>query len=186
MWHFYKAGILIVFVFEEINMETKFKISWSNQVKFLTGIVFLVVGVVIYLLKDRIIAGDLLLVGVFSFVILILLYFFLQSPKNLYLTESVIIVEKISGKFKINYNDIQSIRAFTLDCTNIRLIGSGGFAGYIGLFRNKEIGKFHSYVGNEKQAFLIQLKNNANYVISCDNPDQVIKTINEFLRRHPA
>ncbi|MBQ7042781.1 MAG: hypothetical protein IJN66_08775 [Muribaculaceae bacterium] len=60
---------------------------------------------------------------------------------------------------------------------NVRTCGSGGVLGYTGNFYNKAIGKYISYVGNYDQTFLLTLKTGKRYLLSCQNPEEFVKTI---------
>ena len=61
--------------------------------------------------------------------------------------------------------------------SDIRLMGNGGFLGYTGLFRNKELGKYTAFVGNYNQAFYIRTKSGKIYVTSSEQREEIIRQI---------
>ena len=59
----------------------------------------------------------------------------------------------------------------------MRIFGSAGFFGYIGIFYNKRIGKYTSFVGDTHQCFLVTTKSGRKYAFSCESPDEVITQV---------
>jgi hypothetical protein len=110
------------------------------------------------------------------------LFFALQAPLKLVLSDSELVLQKVIGKKTIGYDKIANIEIFKPDGTDIRLLGSGGFAGYIGKFKNADIGTYQAYAGNYKQAFLLQTKEQKNYVFSCENRELFIETIKNLTK----
>lgn len=53
--------------------------------------------------------------------------------------------------------------------SEIRLWGMGGVFSYTGLYSNRKIGKYESYIANFNEAFLITLNTGKKYAISCRN-----------------
>ena len=116
-----------------------------------------------------------LLLAVFLFAII--LYFFLESPRYITLTDSHLILKKMFGNLVINLGEIEEIRPYSASSFNYRLLGSGGLFGFIGVFQNKEVGKYRAYVGDYKQAFIVETKNKKNFVLSCENCAEVINIV---------
>jgi hypothetical protein len=106
----------------------------------------------------------------------------MESPVFIETNETGIILHKIIGKLVINYEQIAKIEYYKPDSSEIRLFGSGGFFCFVGKFKNKTIGTYQSYVGDYSQSFLIQTKENKNYVFSCENRDLIINTIKTFIK----
>ncbi|WP_370519135.1 hypothetical protein, partial [uncultured Muribaculum sp.] len=59
---------------------------------------------------------------------------------------------------------------------------SGGFFGYWGYFSDIIIGQYFGYYAARSQSFCIKLKNNRQYVISCDNHIEMVKFIMNNLK----
>lgn len=110
------------------------------------------------------------------------LYFYLKSPQNIEITDEALILHKARGKIAMPFNEIQEIRPYSK--SGIRLCGSGGMFGYIGLFTNKEIGRHHEYVGDFFEAFLVVMKSGKKYVMSCENRDEAVKLVAENITEH--
>ena len=116
-----------------------------------------------------------LLLSVFLFAII--LYFFLESPRYIALTDSHLVLKKVFGSLVINLDEIEDIRPYSASSFNYRLLGSGGLFGFIGVFQNKEVGKYRAYIGDYKQAFVVETKNNKNFVLSCKDRNEIINAI---------
>ena len=139
-------------------MENIFNISWSNTVKIIswaTGLLLIGIG---YLIITKINELNTWVISVFSIVLLLSVYFVLQAPMSL----------KLGDDKLTTYKDYHS---------DIRLMGNGGFLGYTGLFRNKELGKYTAFVGNYSQAFYIRTKSGKIYVTSSEQREEIIRQI---------
>jgi len=160
---------------------TKFNVKWGTSVKIIT-IFFLVVVVLseISLLQTIIAYKNEWYFIVLFLVLLIGSLSIIYTPKYIILYDNSIVLTKIFGRKEIMFDDIINIQKFS-SSGDIRVFGSGGYGGYLGIFSNAQIGKYSAYVGDFSQAFLIQLKNGKNYVFSCENRDLVIETIKKHL-----
>jgi len=162
---------------------TKINVKWGTSVKLITTIVCaILVATVYYLITSLYLFFDWSILIALCIVPLIFLYFLLESPKFLELNKTGIIVHRWKGKLTINYEQISKIEPYKPDYTDIRLIGSGGVFGFIGKFSSSTIGNYQSYVGDNKQAFLIETKEGKKYVLSCGNRDLVINTIKQQIQ----
>lgn len=92
-------------------------------------------------------------------------------------SKSVKIHRLLSGDKTFNYSDIESVDTFYPSPGALRLCGSGGFFGYWGYFSDIIIGQYFGYYADRSQSFCIKLKNNRQYVISCDNHIEMVKFI---------
>lgn len=162
-------------------MNTKINIRWNNQVRFITVLVATVLLSAEVALINRYIGGANS--GLLAIIIIASLFFvfMLSAPLSITLNDSQIVLKKVLGKITINYSQISSVRSYIPESGDIRVFGSGGFGGYVGVFSNREIGRYFSYVGDTKQAFLIRTKSGKNYVFSCENVEFVIETIKKYL-----
>ena len=65
--------------------------------------------------------------------------------------------------------------------SDIRIFGSGGYWGFFGIFSNPRIGRYTAFVGDYKEAVLIQVAiagGYKSYVVSCRNYDEFIILVN--------
>ncbi len=109
-----------------------------------------------------------------------ILYVYLISPKAIELNDTSLIMHKVVGKIIIPLEDIKEIRPY--DQSGLRLFGSGGLFGSIGLFTNNDIGRHYEYVGDFSEAFLVVLNSGKKYVFSCENSDKVIEQVRSNIR----
>ncbi len=58
-----------------------------------------------------------------------------------------------------------------------RIFGSDGWFGYWGWYRDKSLGKYFAYYGNETDCFSVRLNNGKQYVLGSDNPDAIVNYI---------
>ena len=162
-------------------MENIFNISWSNTVKIIswaTGLLLIGIG---YLIITKINELSTWIISAFSIVLLLSVYFVLQAPMSLKLSEDKLTICKLVGVKEIPFSAIEKIESYKDYHSDIRLMGNGGFLGYTGVFRNKELGKYTAYVGNYSQAFYIRTKNGKMYVTSCEHREEVIRRIRQKL-----
>ena len=163
---------------------TKFNIKWCITVKIISFIVsgillgICVIMTPLLLSSNNYIVLIIKVITIFGFLLVVFSY----SPNKLEFTNQGITIHKVIGKVTINYNQISSIFPDYQANWDIRLWGSGGLFGYFGVFKNQEIGKYQAYVGNYKQAFLIQTKEDKNYIISCENKDKAIEIITKNIK----
>lgn len=158
-------------------MENVFNISWSNSVKiisWMTGLLLIGIG---YLIIAKISELSTWVLSTFSIVLLLSVYFVLQAPMSLKLSDDKLIISKLVGMKIIPYSDIEKIEPYEDYHSDIRLMGNEGFLGYTGLFRNKELGKYTAFVGNYSQAFYIRTKSGKIYVTSSEQREEIIRQI---------
>ncbi len=62
-----------------------------------------------------------------------------------------------------------------------RVIGSGGFFGYYGIFREKSIGRYRAFYGKASDCFLITLKSGYKYMLGCQDAPQMVEAIKRRL-----
>lgn len=162
---------------------TKINVQWSDFVKVLTLIVgILIIGVEALLISVFWESLEWASIFLSIFVLLIMGYFTLQSPMYLEFTDSELILKKLVGKTEIKYNDIENVVAYDKNILNIRIAGSGGFCGFIGLFYDSKLGRYKSYVGNYRQAFIIKAKDNKTYMLSCQDRDAALSILESNIK----
>lgn len=158
-------------------MENVFNISWSNTAKIIswaTGLLLIGIG---YLIITKINELSTWIISAFSIVLLLSVYFVLQAPMSLKLSDDKLTICKLAGIKEIPFSAIEKIEPYKDYHSDIRLMGNGGFLGYTGLFRNKELGKYTAFVGNYNQAFYIRTKSGKIYVTSSEQREEIIRQI---------
>ncbi len=141
-------------------------ISILTSIGIIACLIFL--GKDIFLQKD---SHDIINIILFFLVILAYMASLYFMPISLLLTSDKLVIRCLIHRVQIPLSNIAVIETAQKykDFTDIRVFGIGGLWGYIGLFRNKGVGKYFAYVGNPQQAFYIRLKSGRNYLVSCDS-----------------
>ncbi len=105
-------------------------------------------------------------------------------PRYIQLNNHSLIVKRGLGKLTIPYSQIIDIRQYKMMSSDIRLFGSGGFLGWIGLFYNKKIGRYYAYVGNLDETFLVITRKGRWYLLSAHPMKEAIKVIKKRISIH--
>ena len=116
--------------------------------------------------------------------ILILLLFlgFLNGPTQIIANPDYVIVKTYLRKRKILVRNIENVELFQPTMGSIRLLGSGGYCGYWGIFREGDIGRYAGYYGKSSECFLIRMKNGDKYVLGCQNPEEMVEYIQSQIK----
>lgn len=81
----------------------------------------------------------------------------------------------------IPLSDIRTVELCPPTLAERRICGSGGFFGYWGWFKEKDLGKYFAYYGKSSDCFLVRLKNGRQYMLGCENPQAIVSYLNENL-----
>ncbi|MDR3218418.1 MAG: PH domain-containing protein [Dysgonamonadaceae bacterium] len=164
-------------------MNTKLNIKWGIWVKMITFVSLLLISFAeYYTIRLLFQSIDWITLAVAVIIPVVILYFAMESPVSIEIDNSKFILNKIRGKLMIDFDQISRIELYRPDASELRYFGSGGVFGFVGRFHNANIGKYKSYVGDWKQAFLIQTKTGENYVFSCDRRNFVVETIKKLIK----
>ena len=82
----------------------------------------------------------------------------------------------------IPMQDVKSVKICQPTMGAIRICGSGGFMGYWGWFKERDLGKYFAYYGRSRDCFLVELKNGRKYMLGCDNAPKIVECIESFLK----
>ncbi|MGL4293169.1 MAG: PH domain-containing protein [Bacteroidales bacterium] len=163
-------------------MKNTYKVKWSPVIKTITillAISFICIELTLsYKLANH---HNLYLIALTLFFNLMLFILIINIPTTVTLDTTGITLKKVYGKIHIRYDEINTIKSFQ-PISDIRVFGSGGFGGYIGIFSNEQYGWYHSFVGNPKQSFIIMTNKKKAYAFSCENNSRVIDTIKKELQ----
>ena len=83
----------------------------------------------------------------------------------------------------IPMQDVKSARICPPTMGAKRISGSGGFMGYWGRFRERDLGKYFAYYGRSSDCFLVELKNGRKYMLGCQNAPKMVEYINSLLKQ---
>ena len=94
------------------------------------------------------------------------IFFILKTPYCTYIEKETIIVKQVFGSIKST--DIKSIKPIKkTDLANTtRVLGNGGFLGYVGTFHSPKLGKFYMAAINKNELVKIVTYSGKIYVIN--------------------
>ncbi|MDD3162092.1 MAG: PH domain-containing protein [Bacteroidales bacterium] len=166
-------------------MEKTFNVRWGLPAKIITTAAsLLIIGAEYSLYQSYVAKGSFVELIIMICLLLLTLLFLVNAPLSVTLSEKTFTLKKLVGSLSIDYDQISAIMPYKFGC-DIRLFGSGGLGGYIGLFSGKEIGKYVAFAGDTEQAYCIFLKNGKKYVFSCEDYESVIAFINKRIHFTP-
>ena len=151
---------------------TKFSVRLGIVSKIITVACFIIMSFALIKLTQ------VLLEGGFNIVYLSVIILLLISIVSPVFTMPVSIYAL--GSKTIFYSDIIVAERFSPK-SDIRIFGSGGYWGFFGIFSNPRIGRYTAFVGDYKEAVLIQVAiagGYKSYVVSCRNYDEFIMLAN--------
>ena len=119
---------------------------------------------------------------VLGILILLLFFGFLYGPRQIIASPEYVIVKTYLRKRKILVRNIKSVELFQPTMGSIRLLGSGGYCGYWGIFREGDVGRYAGYYGKSSDCFLIRMKNGDKYVLGCQNPAEMVEYIQSQIK----
>jgi hypothetical protein len=91
---------------------------------------------------------------------------FLFSPRGYKLTSTELIIQRPIRNIIIPYNQITDVNQRNWSWKGVRIAGSGGLYGYLGLFYFSDVGKVWMYVTNKNKMITVKCKNSKQYIIS--------------------
>lgn len=137
-------------------------------------------GVLAYILKQPDNSLPLLIWGaVIAFLFIITL---LYMPLTISADELYLHIKRPLRTKNIPLSEISSAILCSPTMGSIRICGSGGFFGWHGWFRESDLGKYFAYYGKASDSFLVTLKNDRKYMLSCEDPKEIVNFINLHLK----
>lgn len=121
------------------------------------------------------------------FLILLSMYLILivtgliYAPVSICADTETIVLKSILRRRRLLLRDVESVQMFSPTMGAIRIIGSGGFMGYWGIFKEGDIGRYMAFYGKASDCFLVRLKNGDKYVLGCENPQAMANYIQSRL-----
>lgn len=161
-----------------------FNVRWSKSVRLISAITaILLVGACLIAISEGNEWWNYMLVAVIA---LSVIYAAAMSPLMITLHDDRIVIHKIIGRKTILFEKIAELVPYKANASHtVRLLGSGGFLGYTGLFYDRQIGRYTSYVGSydKDQLVLICTGGGMKYLISCENAQELISTYNNYVSK---
>ena len=105
----------------------------------------------------------------------------LYAPVSVTLNDSSLTLRTPLRSTSIPIDQIASVKMCPPTMTEKRIIGSGGFFGYYGIFSEPTIGRYRAFYGKASDCFLLTLTDGTRYLISCaDAPTLVTALTSRF------
>ena len=100
-------------------------------------------------------------------------------PLSVEVTNEAIMVNRaLSFAKRLPLHEIESVKLCPPTMGAFRICGSGGFLGYWGWFRERDLGKYFAYHGKASDCFLVTMKNGRKYMLGCRNSREMVDYIN--------
>ncbi len=158
------------------DMIMKYRVKYSSFATWLTVVLFvaLFVGCIFTIYEKP--AFYMLL---FIYVVLIVSAL-LYGVRYVKIEPDGVIMGSVLRARKILIRDIESVVLFQPTMGAIRICASGGFMGYWGLFKERDIGRYYAFYGKASDCFLVKMKNGDKYVIGCEDCRGAVGEIKSF------
>ncbi len=101
----------------------------------------------------------------------------IYAPISIRANDKVVEVVSPFKAHTIPMSRIVSVERFNPTMGAKRILGSGGFMGYWGIFREGDVGRYTAYYGKASDCFMLRLDNGDQYVLGCRRSDEMIEYI---------
>ncbi|MBD5262101.1 MAG: hypothetical protein HDS38_08240 [Bacteroides sp.] len=158
-------------------MKRRVALSTFSIILTIAVIALFVVGMISYLNRGvdwlaYLLAGSLVLICCLA------MYF---TPMSISVEDGCLNINMLLRTKSIPLRDIQSVALCPPTMSEKRLLGSGGFFGYWGWFREPSIGRYFAYYGKASDCFLVRLKDGRLYMFGCVDALGIMECINSNL-----
>lgn len=103
------------------------------------------------------------------------------APISVSASSDGVSVNRLLARKFIPYSEIRSVMLCQPTMGALRICGSGGFFGYWGWFKERNLGKYFAYYGKSSDCFLVTLKSGNKYMLGCTEPEEMVDFINKNL-----
>lgn len=161
---------------------TSFRCSWSIGVIAITTITVIILIVSLYIIGNKDFPSSMLWLEYLLIITLAvtILGGLCYMPTRLTIQKDNITLHKFYGSINIPIKDIIEIKTIPSSDirSSIRLFGSGGMFGYLGIFRNPRFGKYTMYATNLNELILIRTSKN-KYIFSCSHHKEFVELVQQ-------
>ena len=113
--------------------------------------------------------------------LIVLLVPYLFTPKGFRFTPEGLKIERLRNTITIPYNQISDVQRGKWTWKAVRLGGSGGLYGYLGLYHLFGIGRVLMYTTNRHKMILIETNKGKKYAISPENPEDFVSQVQKHI-----
>lgn len=108
----------------------------------------------------------------------ILLAGLFYAPLSISADENAIYINRSLRIKEIPMQEVESVQLIQPTMGAYRICGSGGFMGYWGWFKERDLGKYFAYYGRAKDCFFVKLRNGQKYMLGCKKAPKMVDYIN--------
>ena len=117
------------------------------------------------------------------FVVILLIISLCYMPMSIGADENAIYINRSLKIKTIPMTEVASVKLCPPTMGAIRICGSGGFLGYWGWFKERDLGKYFAYYGKSSDCFLVTLTNGGKYILGCQNAPEMVEYINKQIKK---
>ena len=160
-------------------MQMKKRVLISTYSVITTIVCFaLIIGLGIYLLCK----GETVAAYVdFAIVIFLSIAALFYAPLSLTLTDTTLEINRSLRIKTLPLKDIESVKLCPPTMGAIRVCGSGGYLGYWGWFKERDLGKYFAYYGKASDCFVVRMKDGRQYMLGCKDAPEMVAAIQSKL-----
>ncbi|MDE6643621.1 MAG: PH domain-containing protein [Muribaculaceae bacterium] len=107
----------------------------------------------------------------------------IYAPRAIAVKDDHIIVKRFLTPKMIPLKDVESVQLISPTMAERRLLGSGGWMGYWGWFKDGEVGRYFAYYGKASECFLVKLKSGRQYMLGCKDTQEMVDYIQSQLNK---
>ena len=138
----------------------------------------IIIGVGIYLLAK----GETVVAYMdFAIVVFLSMAALFYAPLSLTLTDNALEINRSLRIKALPLTEIESVKLCQPTMGAIRICGSGGYLGYWGWFRERDLGKYFAYYGKSSDCFLVRMKDGRQYMLGCKDAPEMVAAIQSKL-----
>lgn len=97
-------------------------------------------------------------------------------------SDRLTIIRPLKSK-SIPLPEIEEVKACNPTMGAKRILGSGGWFGWYGLFREDDLGKYFAYYGKASDCFLVTLKDGRKYMFGCQDSPEVLSVLTQKMKQ---
>ncbi|MDE5902504.1 MAG: PH domain-containing protein [Muribaculaceae bacterium] len=107
---------------------------------------------------------------------------FVYSPQFISVEDGAVNVRRALATKSIPLSEIEEVRLSPPTMGARRLMGSGGWFGYWGWYREDDLGRYFAYFGRASDCFLLSLRDGSKYLLGCADAPEMVEYIRKQLQ----
>ena len=120
------------------------------------------------------------------FVVILLIISLCYMPMSIGADENAIYINRSLKIKTIPMTYVVEVKLCPPTMGAIRICGSGGFLGYWGWFKERDLGKYFAYYGRSSDCFLVILSDGRKYILGCQNAPEMVEYIAKQIKKHSS